>query len=69
MENEKVEKPLILKRKEFIDSMVGLINNSELPAFIIEPVLRDLLSETQVVMKQEYEKSLEYYNKHSKPQK
>lgn len=65
MEN-KPKKPLILIRQECFNSLVDAINSSGLPAFIIEPMLRDLLSETQATMKAEYESSLKWYDEQCK---
>lgn len=37
-----IQKPTSVLRKEFITNMVTLINESELPFFVIEPILKDL---------------------------
>ena len=60
-ENKEIEKPLILVRKEFADNLMQFINDSGLPAFIIEPILKDLLHEVQFAANQEYEANLKYY--------
>lgn len=65
-ENEsqsKPQKPLVILRQECLDSIVKTINNSGLPAFIIESMLRDLLTETQGAVRREYELSLKFYEK------
>lgn len=36
------QKPMSLLRKEFISNMVTLINESGLPLFVVEPILKDL---------------------------
>jgi hypothetical protein len=61
-----MNKPTTIVYEEFKQDLANLINNSGLPAFIIEPVLRDYLNETRAIMqrqyqldKAEYEKSLE----------
>lgn len=59
MDNQK--KPLILIRQECFDTIVKTINNSGLPAFIIEPMLRDILTEIQANVRKEYESSLKWY--------
>ncbi len=40
MENN-IMKPISVSRAEFITSLTELINTSGLPAFIIEPILKD----------------------------
>lgn len=37
-----IQKPTSVLRKEFINNMVALINESGLPFFVIEPILKDL---------------------------
>lgn len=56
-------KPLVLLKKECFDALARTINESGLPAFIIEPMLRDLLGEAQAAMRTEYESTLQWYNK------
>lgn len=40
-----VNKPITIARQDFIDSIVDLCNNANLPYFCIESVLKDVLSE------------------------
>ena len=60
--NENIEKPMILARQEFADKLVGIINNSGLPMFVIEPILRDVYSEVKAMMQKQYEAELARYN-------
>lgn len=60
-----MNKPLILKKKELEENLVKLINESEVPAFIILPIIEkinnqliDLDKEDYLKTKEEYEKSL-----------
>ncbi len=62
IENKIPQKPLVILRKECFDSLVKIINESELPAFIIESMLRDLLIEAQTAMRTEYETTFKWYN-------
>lgn len=41
------QKPLSVARQEFIDGLVRLINESGLPAFVMEPVMRDFVGAMQ----------------------
>ena len=43
-----VKKPLTVLRDDFISSVVNLCNNSGLPYFVVESVLRDILNEVRV---------------------
>lgn len=56
------QKPLILLRKECYDNLSEVINNSQLPAFILEPILKDMLQQVQRAMNAEYNAALSYYN-------
>lgn len=55
--NEKriVNKPIMILREEFVTNMSNLINNSGLPLFVIEPIMRDLLTEVNIGIKKQYE--------------
>lgn len=57
MSNEKKpkNKPITVVREEFISSLCALINNSGLPMFAIESILRDIAAETKVVAQKQYE--------------
>lgn len=37
-----MEKPLTIKRQEFIDNLISLVNNSGLPAFVVTPILEEM---------------------------
>lgn len=56
-----MEKPITLKLNEFKNNAVSLVNTSGLPLFVIEPVLKDLLSAVQVKMEQEYSRDKAIY--------
>jgi len=67
MENNTAKsKPLILIRQECLETLVNTINNSGLPSFIIESMLRDLLNEVQSATCKEYETTLKWYNEQCK---
>ena len=59
--NTTVNKPLILVRQECFDTLVNVISESNLPAFIVEPMLKDLLKTIQHNMKVEYDQTLAWY--------
>ena len=59
MVNDK--KPMILLWKECSDNIAHVINESKLPAFVLESILKDMLSKVQKAMQAEYNASLSYY--------
>lgn len=59
MVNDK--KPMILLWKECSDNIAHVINESQLPAFVLESILKDMLSKVQKAMQAEYNASLSYY--------
>lgn len=60
--NQNKTKPLILLKKECEDNLVQVVNSSGLPAFILEPILMNLLQNIQRLSRIEYEESLKNYN-------
>lgn len=57
MSNEKKPKtkPITVVREEFISSLCKLINNSGLPMFAVESILRDITAETKAAAQKQYE--------------
>lgn len=53
--NEGNMKPISIVRQELIDTLASAINDSRLPAFIIEPILKDMYLETKSVAQKQYE--------------
>lgn len=49
---------LILKKQEFEQELVNIINNSQLPAFVVRPILNDLLTQVIVQEKQQLDKAV-----------
>lgn len=60
--NEQILKPMSVARAEFITSVTDLINNSMLPPFVIEPILKDMYNDIHVVAQKQYEADLKRYN-------
>lgn len=52
---ENFEKPVTVVRQEFIDGLVNYVNNSNLPLFVIEPILRDVYIEVKTMSQKQYE--------------
>ena len=55
-------KPITLVRDEFINKLVELCNNSGLPFFVVEDVLKNLLQETHTASLQQLEEDKKRYN-------
>lgn len=50
-----MEKPISVIYEEFKQDLASLINNSGLPAFVVEPVLQDYLSEIKAIKERQYQ--------------
>ncbi len=62
MKNQ-IMKPITVARAEFIECLKNVINDSMLPAFIIEPILKDMYLETKAVAQRQYELDKQKYEK------
>ena len=49
-----ITKPMSVLRQEFIDKMIDDINGSQLPLFVVEPILQDILSSVKNSVHQQY---------------
>jgi hypothetical protein len=61
MENKNIEKPITLIKEEFTQELIQLVNNSKLPMFVIEPILKDVLTEVHSVTLQQLEADKKNY--------
>lgn len=61
-----MNKPITIKREEFKECMTGIINDSGLPAFIIEPILQELLIEVKNAARMQYQHDLKQYEEYLK---
>ena len=59
-------KPLTVAREEFIESLVKLINGSNLPMFVVESILRDIAAETKAAAQKQYERDKKNYEEEDK---
>jgi hypothetical protein len=53
--DKNIVKPITLIRQEFVDTLVEEINNCQLPMFVIEPILQDLLDQVRNAAQKQYE--------------
>lgn len=58
-----MNKPFSIAYKEFKDGLANLINNSNMPPFIIESVLQNCLYEISEVVKNQYKIDATQYEK------
>lgn len=61
--NEKIIKPISVVRQEFIDRLIDDVNNCDLPLFVIEPILQDMLASVRAAAQQQYEEEKAQYEK------
>ena len=57
------EKPISILRMEFANSLVRLINDSGLPPYVVEPILKDVAVETGRLIKEQFEKDNAEYQR------
>lgn len=57
-----IQKPITVTRADFISNMTNLINNSGLPAFVIEPILKDMLGDVRIVANKQLEADTKSYH-------
>ncbi len=62
MDNQ-IRKPLTVARQEFLENLANIINESELPAFIIGDILNNVLSEVRALAERQYNNDKENYEK------
>ena len=58
---------IILKEREIKEKMVGLINNSGMPAFMLKNIIKELYDQLNIIEQQQYEEALK--NKQEKKSK
>jgi len=57
----KVMKPMSVARSEFIQSLTNMINESTLPLFVIESILKDMHSDVRSLSQRQLEIDLKNY--------
>lgn len=60
--NDNLNKPITVVRAEFISNLTKLINESKLPLFVVEPILKDVYLEVRDTSQKQYEHDLMSYN-------
>lgn len=66
--NEILTKPMSMRKKEFMDQLVNDVNNCELPLFVVELILQNVLNVVQEANKNQYEMEKTQYEQQLKLQ-
>lgn len=56
-----INKPMTIARQEFIDNVIDLCNNSNLPYFCMEGILKDIILEIHQASVKQYEMDKDNY--------
>ena len=55
-------KPITLVREDFINNVIELVNNSGLPLFVVEDVLKNIVNDVSEAARQQLENDRQEYN-------
>lgn len=61
MNEQKVKKPLNLAIEDFKTDIGKLVTKAQLPAYILEPIIKELYNECTMLAQQELEKARQEY--------
>lgn len=50
---------IIIKEKEVREKIINIINSSELPAFILKPIIKDLYEQLNNIEEQQYQQAIQ----------
>ena len=62
MNKNNVIKPLTLMREDFVQNLVNLCNNSGLPFFMVESILKDFIADVHTASQKQLESDKDKYN-------
>ena len=63
MENKTIQKPIMVQIQEFKNGISTLIQDSKLPIFIVEPILKEFAQEANLALQQYTTSQVNEYNK------
>ena len=63
MENKTIQKPIMVQIQEFKNGFSTLIQESKLPIFIVEPIIREFAQEANLALQQYSNSQIKEYNK------
>ena len=56
-----IMKPLTVARHEFVSALTNLVNERQLPPFVIEAVLKDVYTDIRIIAQRQLESDLQKY--------
>ena len=59
---KEINKSTLILREEFASNLINLINTSNVPLYVIEPVLANIVNEINKAIQDQYNRELEAYN-------
>ena len=65
---QNITKPLTVARQEFAEKLINEVNECQLPMFVVESVLQDLLNVVQSAARKQYEADKAQYEEQLKAQ-
>lgn len=57
-----IMKPLTVARHEFVSALTNLVNECQLPPFVIEAVLKDVYADIRVIAQRQLESDMKKYH-------
>lgn len=63
MENKTIQKPIIVQIQELKNGILTLIQESKLPIFIVEPIIKEFAQEANLALQQYSATQINEYNK------
>lgn len=65
---QNIVKPITVARQEFAEKLINEVNECQLPMFVIEPILQDLLDAVKSAARKQYEVDKMQYEQQLKKQ-
>lgn len=59
--HKEILKPVTILREEFITNLTNMINDSELPMFVLEPIFKDMHSKIKIAEQQQLDNDKKKY--------
>ena len=63
MENKTIQKPIVIQIQEFKNAISTLVQESKLPIFIVEPIIKEFAQEANLALQQYSNSQIKEYNK------
>lgn len=65
---QEIQKPISIIRKELIDGIRYIINDSHLPPYVVSPILKDIITELDIATENQYRTDMAEYQRKLKEQ-